>query len=416
SALYNLFKTEEDVLSHKDRQRFEQWADEPALKTFLERGTERFSTFFYQKLTRDRNALLLKNHLERLGVIASGVDHWVCVNQDILNRDTTSAGEIIVKMKQHQKKINQIKAMIKSTLDGAVRKVQQELKIEIDRFFDPRSGDVLRDIMDFIRNYSISYNDYLENLESAGFSSTLYLIYQELKQALDKHMAEVINPEIIRFVRQQEGKIKDDMGSIVGPYDTMVQDAIVEYNTAMGDFGFSRFLENREKVKMTDLDYVKGTIGLTLPPLAANMRYSTKIKTEAVVRLGFYAVVNIFKRWFRQPIQNKNEEAVYALKDGVSRMKSETEKSILFLFKNYRENLKFQYIIKLLEAASNSLYDVLLDRFQAYVTDLSKVEGLIGEKRVDKKQVSEMLKDMERATRRANEKINEIREKIELTV
>ncbi|MFC1516731.1 dynamin family protein [Thermodesulfobacteriota bacterium] len=416
SALYNLFKTEEDVLSRKDRQRFEQWANETALKTVLERGAERFSTFFYDKLTRDRNALLLKNHLERLGVIASGVDHWVCVNQDILNRDTTSASEIIVKIKQHQKKMNQIKAMIKSTLDGAVRKVQQELKVEIDRFFDPRSGDVIRDITEFIRNYSISYNDYLENLDVAGFSSTLYLIYQELKQALDKHVVEVINPEIIRFVRQQEEKIKGDMGSIAGPYDTLVQDAIVEYNTAMGDFGFSRFLGSREKVKVAELDYIKGSIGLTLPPLVANMRYSTKIKTEAVMRLGLYAVVNIFKRLFRKQTQNKNDKAVYALKNGVSRMKSETEKSILFLFINYRENLKFQYIIKLLEAASNSLYDILLDRFQAYVTDLSKVEGLIGESRIDKEHVSEVLNEMERATRRANEMINEIRGKIELTV
>lgn len=413
SALYNLFKTQSDLLTTKDALRYKQWKGEKELKAFLEMGSERFETFFHHKLTRERNALLLRNHLERLGVIASGMEHWVCINRDILDRDTASAGEIVVKIKQHQKKMNQIKTMIKSTLNGAVQKITRELKVETDRFFDVRSAEVLGGIIEFIRNYKVSFNDYTESLESTGFSGTLYLIFQELKQALDTYMAEVINPEIIRFVRHQEAGIKEHLELIAGPYDVMVQDAIVEYNAAMGNFGISRLLKNREKVELPEMDYVKRTIGLALPPLAANMRYSTKIKTEAVMRLGFYSVLKIFKKLFKKPIQNKNEEEIFALKDGVLRMKRETEKSILFLFKSYRENIKFQYSIKLLEAASNTLYEALLDRFQAYVADLSKVEALIGERQVDKERASQVLGEMELATRSVNERINSIRERIE---
>ena len=146
------------------------------------------------------------------------------------------------------------------------------------------------------------------------------------------------------------------------------------------------------------------------------MRYTAKIKTEAVMRLGFYTVVKVFKRLLKKPIGSHNEEAVLALKDGVLRMKRETEKSILFHFKDYRENLKFQYIFKLVEAVSNSHHQALLDRFRAYVADLSDIVGLISNKRIDKEQAFEILKEMEMTSKKINNRISKVRQEIESTI
>jgi len=115
-----------------------------------------------------------------------------------------------------------------------------------------------------------------------------------------------------------------------------------------------------------------------------------------------------------KPIQGKNEQEVLALKDGVLRMKRETEKSIVYHFKDYQENIKFQYIYKLIEAASNSLYETLTDRFRAYVADLSNIVELINNKLIDKQQTSEILKEMEQTSIEIDERINIIREKMEL--
>jgi predicted transcriptional regulator len=93
-------------------------------------------------------------------------------------------------------------------------------------------------------------------------------------------------------------------------------------------------------------------------------------------------------------------------------MKRETEKSVVFHFKDYQENIKFQYIYKLIEAASNSLYETLVDRFQVYGTDLSDIVELINNKLINKQQASEILKNMEQASVGINGRINIIREKI----
>jgi len=124
--------------------------------------------------------------------------------------------------------------------------------------------------------------------------------------------------------------------------------------------------------------------------------------------------VKFFKKLLKKPIQSKNEQEVLALKDGVLRMKRETEKSVVYHFKDYQENIKFQYIYKLIEAASNSLYEALTDRFRAYVADLSNIVELINNKLIDKQQASEILKEMEQTSIGIDERINIIREKIEL--
>jgi predicted transcriptional regulator len=85
---------------------------------------------------------------------------------------------------------------------------------------------------------------------------------------------------------------------------------------------------------------------------------------------------------------------------------------VIFHFKDYQENIKFQYIYKLIEAASNNLYETLIDRFQGYGTDLSDIVERINNKLINKQQASEILKDMEQTSMEIDGRINIIREKI----
>jgi hypothetical protein len=137
------------------------------------------------------------------------------------------------------------------------------------------------------------------------------------------------------------------------------------------------------------------------------------MKTEATVRFGLYKVVNILKKIFKKSIQNNTDGEAPALKDGVSRMKRETEKSIMSHFKDYQENIKFQYTYKLVDALSNSLYESLLDRFEIYTADLSNIVSQIDNKMIDREQMTESLRLMALSCNDTDKKINAIREKIE---
>lgn len=412
SALFNLFKARNLNLLQKDRLRLEQWEKEKELTAFSDSETARFKASFYNKLTRGSYALLLKNHLERLNIISSGLEHWVSFNQNILSRNADSANEIVKYVKRHQIKINQIKSVIKSSLDGSVQQIKHELKLEIDRYFDIRSGKIIRDIAEFIKSYTIVYQQYEDDIKTSGFSSTLYTVFQEFKQVFDTFMAETINPEVIRFVRKQEALVYEHLESITGPFDAMVKDAIATYDRMIGNLGIDRSSENIKTIDLPDISTIKSLTGLTIPPVAAYMRYTAKMKTEATMRLGLYKVVRIFKKILKKPIQGKNEEEMLALRDGVLGMKHEMEKSVISHLKDYQENIKFQYIYRLVEAESNSLYESLLDRFQVYGEDLSSLVELINNKMIDREQTLEMMRTMAFNCSEMGEKIHDLRKKI----
>jgi len=394
SALFNLFRSQKEHLSRKDALRLGQWEAEHALSSLSDQETDRFQSYFRQKLASDRYSLLLKNHLERLGVIASGMGHRIRLHTDMLTRDDSETSEFINKIKYNQDKVNQISAMIKNTMDGVVRRMQQSLRGEIDSFFGSRTDGILGDTISFIRNYNVPYHTYEENLNTSGFANTLYLVFQEFRQATDTFMAETINPEIIRFARDTEGKLRERIGTAKGPYDVMISDALAEYDKVMETFGISPPEGMHYHAELPDVEQVKRSAGLTLPPAVASMHYSTQIKTEAVMRLGFYRVTRMFRRLFSKPVENDKEGEVLALKNGVARMKRETEKSLIFHFKDYRENIKFQYVFKLADALGEALYEILLDQFQGYATNLSQMAKQIGEKRTDTRETSEILSEL----------------------
>jgi len=140
-----------------------------------------------------------------------------------------------------------------------------------------------------------------------------------------------------------------------------------------------------------DLEDVKKVAGLKLPTAATSMRYSAKVRTEAVVRLGIYSVLKFFKKAFKKPLQNEKEEQMLALSAGVKRMKAETEKAVLFHFKNYRENFKFQYAFKLVDFAASHLHRTLLERLRAYDTDLTELTRVMETRGDEREQLIALL-------------------------
>ena len=102
SALYNLFSSLEDKLSDKERLRYDYWKADRELIELSNRNSARFEAAFYERLARTHYTLLLRNHIERLGVILSGIGDWIGLNRDVLTNDSDSAAGILKKIETHQ--------------------------------------------------------------------------------------------------------------------------------------------------------------------------------------------------------------------------------------------------------------------------------------------------------------------------
>jgi hypothetical protein len=138
------------------------------------------------------------------------------------------------------------------------------------------------------------------------------------------------------------------------------------------------------------------------------MQYSARIKTEAILRLGFYSTLKTVKKWLKKPISEKPDSAIRSLENSVRRMKEQMRESITAHFTDYKENLKYQYFFKLVEAMSGRLYEALIDRTRAFTGSLLDMKGLMENERVAKDQLVEQFASMQRSLKAALDHIGEV--------
>ena len=413
SALYNLFASLEDILPDKDRLRYDYWQTDRDLIESSNSELARFESVFYERLARKRYSLLLRNHIERLGVILAGIDDWIGLNRDVLTKDADSANLILKKIESHQKRLNQIKSSIKKTLSGAVPDIRKELQHDVHRFLDAQAGPVAKDLHSFIRNYSPDTEKFQSNSEDADFSQNLYLLFQDFKQVLDAHISEVINPEVLRFVREREKRIEAHFEALIIPFESIIEEAYEEFNGLLGRSTTNPTAKKQLPRPGSRRKSVIKTSGVNPPPLVAAMHYSAKVRTEAIMRLGFYRALKNVKSLFKKSSGTKGKQALKALENAANRIKRETEKSVVFNLKDYRENLKFRFLFKLVEATSEGFAEAVLERFQAYFSDLAATIEGIGTNQKNKTQAMKILDDMDQVCQKLNTRIAEVRQEIE---
>jgi hypothetical protein len=94
-------------------------------------------------------------------------------------------------------------------------------------------------------------------------------------------------------------------------------------------------------------------------------------------------------------------------------MKRDTEKSVVFNLKDYRENLKFRFLFKLVDATSEGFAQAVLDRFQAYFSNLSTTIEGIGTSQKDKAKAMKILEGMDQACQALTTRVNKVRNEVE---
>lgn len=410
SALYNLLNNMPKTITKKDSLRMEHWNEEKTLLSFSNHESERFDTSLNIKLTMERFSLLLNNQLERMDVMSSGIKRWAAVNRELLAKDIDSASAAIRKMNSHQERMEQVKSLIKNTLNGSKADIMSGLKKDIERFFNIRSGGVIEQTSSFVDQYALTVDKYREKLSTSGFSNTLYLVFQEFKHALDTFMTETINPQIASFSRNMEEKIQSSLEDVAKPYRTMASEDISELKEAFSSADIENTDSGLSEKNLLDINTLKRITGLTPPSSTTTLRYSAKLRTEAFIRLGFYSTVKLIKKAFKKTLKDEGEDKLRALADGFTLIKRETEKSIVFHFENYRENFKFQYISRLLEAAATHLHQLLIERFQTYDTNIRAMENLIEKKGKDREELTSFLNHVSEDATRIQMKINTARD------
>jgi hypothetical protein len=397
SSLFFLLAAGREDIPEKDRMRLRQWEMDHVLVSFSKNEQNEFLRHFRKMITEQRFSILFRNQLYCLNMLISDVGKWLDISYQVLTSNREGAAGLFDKLGKQQEQTDQVRSMIKTTLDGAVSQLSKEIKSEVDNFFEARDNGLVPGILEFVRGYTVSYEESGYLLEKGDFAGALYAVFQSFKQDLDRHVAEKVNPFLIGFIKKKEEEIVGYFESLAAPYRKLVVNAD-------GDESLT------EAVKVSiDLSYIKKTQGLAIPSAAATLDYTNTIRTEAFMKLGFYRFTNAVKKLFKVYKSTEHRD-MPALRAGVRQMKKETEASLVFYFKNYRENIKYQHFFKLINGVSEEMRSQLANRFTGYQANLSRLKSMANENReIKAKTISDIddIKTRLAVVRRELEKIGQ---------
>ena len=414
SALYDLFETLRDHLTEKDRMRLSQWEHQPEIAGFLKTEYQRFLHHLRRRIVRKKYQLMLKSQIDRHGIVLAGLSHWIRIRRELLSRSDGDTRKLIDGISVQQERMQQIRTGIETTIAGAVPKIISELNVDVNRFFDTYSGPCLRQLLGFIRSHQVDFNKYQGNLAVDGFRNTVFMVFQEFKQALDVTMTHTVYPDIVNFVRGEEQKIYKNLKTILEPYGGIVDKGFMDMKNVLNGFKIESLIDHHlSGFEPPDIDAVKATAGLHLPSLVPFLQYSNRIKTEAFVHAGYFSILKLIKRVFRIKASVRAGSYAKALQRSVRQMKKQTEASILFQCKNYRENLKFAYLHRLVEEASQKFTENLTEKFRIFDDGTVTMENRLSRLQTDKERAVDRLREMEMTASSTGERMKHLRSRIE---
>jgi hypothetical protein len=233
-------------------------------------------------------------------------------------------------------------------------------------------------------------------------------MFQEFKRSLDAYITEQVNPEIVRFLAAQEERICDQLESIAAPYRGLIEDAYGEFRSLMDSLGIRIECRGPDAASLPGVASLLRSSGRSHPPLASTINYTARLRTEAVLRRGFYRVVSGFKKFLKKPVQ-AGEEDVRALREGLVRIRRETSAALIEALTDYRENIKFKYLFMQVETAAGRFSQVVAEQLQVYAADFGALAQGVNARQEDKAQAAAVLANMAEDCRRVQEMIDRLK-------
>jgi GTPase SAR1 family protein len=384
SALYELFKENENNLSEKDALRLEQWRLDRESSEFIQQGFRDFNNYFKNELILKKQFFFYSSILTKITDKINELSERLEIKIKILDSGDQSAEKELL---SQTKKFREVKNIIKNTMEGSKAKFDKSLKNEIDSFFSSNSK-ISSMVFDFIKAYKGDLNKYIVKTGDNSVKVNYFSLYQDFRQSLDNFVTREINPLVISFIRQKEKEIVAYYYELSKSSEYMVFETRNNFQKSIGKDPV-KFGTNIPSPDNFSLEQA-----FEIPSALDSLNYNVVLRSSALAGSSVVFFKNLINRLFKSKA-SVSDETVKIIEKGLLKIKKETESSIKNHFLNYRENLKFQYILKFSEQVMDVYCKSLIESLDSYVNDFSDILEIMEKNQEAKKIYLEELKDFE---------------------
>ncbi|MDJ0780593.1 MAG: dynamin family protein [Desulfosarcinaceae bacterium] len=420
SALYHLFALPDADLSAKDSGRLTAWQSDSEMIRFVEAQRGSFDTTLRHSLEVEGFSVQAAAHVSRLETVQLGFAQWLELRHRLLSQDDAAVEQLREQIDLHQASLRRSQPILKNALSGAVAEIKSELRNDVDRFFDPQSGEAVKNLMTVVTDPQMDLSAYDDALKERKFSDVLYRLHQAYRRSVDRAMAEELNPALVRFVRGVETRLARSLEEISEPHADLARHTVKEYRELLEGTGSDAASAPPNAITRVDLDMLRRELSLSLPTAQATLDYSLQMKSEALVHLGIDRLAEWARRLLRRISRRSVRETgvggirgLRALKVALKRMQKEMETSIRSHLLNHRENIKYQYLLKLADAAGEALYDQLAAHYGLHLADLADLNDRSRSEDPRRKGLADRLSELEASVHALGDRLRRQRAKLD---
>ncbi|MCK5542929.1 MAG: dynamin family protein [Desulfobacterales bacterium] len=384
SSLYNLFNQIGPQLSVKDKKRLKAWESDKEIIKYSDGETEKFFCDFDNWINKDRFRLIFANPNQRLTIVAKGLQKKVKIFSDILSDDGNIATKALQELKEIQSGVSKIKALVINSMQSIDQDFKKENNKQVDSFFKQGNNSIIDNIIFFINNYVIGLKLFEEQILTLGFPKALYFVFQDFKKEFDYFLVEKVNPELVKFVKDQDKEIENHA---VFLYNTYKMD-LFNLSNKLSKMSHALFDTSADIHKLTDLHALKKRLDIKPPSAVFLTQYNARIKISSFTGFGLYSLLLILIKKLKK---ESNIVMTSVLKKAYLRFKKEALRSIKLQIEEYKQKVKVEYFDFLIKALSQEIKEIIIDQFQIYSVEINKIESIINKEKSEKDKQKESL-------------------------
>ncbi len=373
SALAQLISSMNSNARSQELKRYELWKE--LNSELLQISRQEFTSFcsaLSKKMKTQRAGLLLSSGLNRVKMVASSMYDFSTARQQLMDKDLTELKAIAKDIEARKSALAATLQTLENTVNGLRSTLKNEFDRTIQNFFDLTNGPVVRDTINMIDNYEIGseYRKLLSDPKKVG--GALYTFYMDFREAISKFLIEEINVKIINFARSQEQALQERLEQSIRAFWTLFAVAMEDYCKALKKLNIP--LRSSEMEVMESWYPAKDII----PPSFSSMA-SEQVLSKGVlfVKFGIGRISRLLRKvkdWLtRRTINYELFAGEDNLREAVRVVKKETKEEILYAFRDYRQNFKYQYFFRLIDEGVSYIIREFRMRAELATIDLNQL-------------------------------------------
>jgi hypothetical protein len=345
--LLNRRQAKGEELDPREAAVLKVWATDPDSGKFSDEEAARFEQDLLATVADLGTRRLAGGSLAQVQMVARGLKEQLELAQDLLTRGVDAIKELETRLEARRQPLRATMGTLSQTMAGAADRLKKALRTRVDHLLDVQSGQVGKDLDEFVRNFRPDWDQLATPSKASAFRAALYQLFQEFTKALAHRITGEINIAMVEFIQEQEEWLRQELAHLWQPLFITLQESLTLYYREIAELGLAAEPPTLEAVA------IPRPQGLEVPLLDLEVAPDWRFSREVWVRSGMGALGRawdaIKRRLNLAGETDPHKQLLRELERALAMLKEWLHEEVRVQLVNYREGLKFKYFFPLVD-------------------------------------------------------------------